>query len=355
LLILVAVIATFCLVRNAQKQARGEYIRGDLVQCYRSPEAPAEEGTVALVMPQRVLCRGQPEYSIVFHKDSHRGRVPAQQIIQKIGRAERDIDEFGDEGSLAFLTSYEARSLVDEIIDESTSGESGNLSVPSAKGGTEESGSSLVESVLQTVNEMMNNETAPLKLQQDSASEGYTDAGYTDRDEGYVDKEDGYVDNLVEETVNQVLRDRRTDDSEDDMANVNAARLVESVLRTMDDVDVEDETTMDQPTTTAAAQNLVDDLMEDVWTEPDDVSHAGSNTSDRSKDFVASVVDSLNVDSDNDSGSEQSREFVDDVLQDLGVEDDQPTASDQSRSFVTDLLDDMKIEDRPPTPPKDIE
>merc|ERR1711981_324531 len=201
----------------------------------------------------------------------------------------------------------------------------------------------------------MNNETAPSKLQQDSASEGSPDACYTDRDEGYVDKEDGYADNLIEETVSQVLRDRRTDDSEDDMANVNAARLVESVLRTMDDVDVEDVTTMDQPTTTAAAQNLVDDLMEDVWTEPDDVSHAGSNTSDRSKDFVASVVDSLNVDSDNDSGSEQSREFVDDVLQDLGVEDDQPTATDQSRSFVTDLLDDMKIEDRPPTPPQDIE
>merc|ERR1719263_2622799 len=113
----------------------------------------------------------------------------------------------------------------------------------------------------------MNNETAPLKLQQDSGSEGYTDAGYADRD-------DGYVDNLVEETVNQVLRDRRTDDSEDDMANVNAARLVESVLRTMDDVDVDDETTMDQPTTTVAAQNLVDDLMVNVWTEPDDASHA---------------------------------------------------------------------------------
>ena len=184
-------------------------------------------------------------------------------------------------------------------------------------------------------------ETAPLKLQ-DSASEGSPDACYADRDEGYVDNEDGYMDNLVEETVNQVLRDRRTDDSEDDMANVNAARLVEAVLRTMADVDVEDETTMDQSTTTAAAQNLVDELMEDVWTDPDDVSHAGSNTSDRSKDFVASVVDSLNVDSD-DSASEQSREFVDAVLQDLGVEDDQPTTSDQSRSSVIDPLHHQKI------------
>jgi polyhydroxyalkanoate synthesis regulator phasin len=320
------------------------------VECHRDPEAPAEEGTVELVMPQRVLCRGQPQYSIVFDKDSHRGRVPAQQILQKIGHAERDIDEFGDASSLAFLTSYEARTLVDEIIDESTSGESGNLRVSSvAKGGTEESGSSLVESVLQTVNEIMNNETAPSKLQQDSASEGSPDACYTDRDEGYVDKEDGYADNLIEETVIQVLRDRRTDESEDGMANVNAARLVESVLRTMDDVAVEDETTMDQPTTTSAAQNLVDDLMGDLWTGevPDDASHTGSNASDKSRDFVASVVDSVHVDSDNDSVSEQSREFVDDVLQDLGVEDDQPTASDQSKSFVTDLLDDMKIEDRP--------
>jgi len=80
LLILAAVIATFLLVRNAQ--SGGEYIRGDRVECYRDPEAPAEEGTVELVMPRRFL-RGQPEYSIVFDKDSHRGRVPAQQILQK--------------------------------------------------------------------------------------------------------------------------------------------------------------------------------------------------------------------------------------------------------------------------------
>ena len=64
-----------------------------------------------------------------------------------------------------------------------------------------------------------------------SVIEGSPDACYTDRDEGHVDKEGGYADNLVEETVNQVLRDRRTGDSEDGMANVNAARLVESVLR----------------------------------------------------------------------------------------------------------------------------
>ena len=73
---------------------------------------------------------------------------------------------------------------------------------------------------------------------------------------------------------------------------------------------------MDQPTTTSAAQNLVDDLMGDLWTGevPDDASHTGSNASDKSRDFVASFVDSVIVDSDNDSVSEQSRGFVDDVL-----------------------------------------
>jgi len=283
-------------------------------------------------MPQRFsICGGTgPEYSVVFREDGHRGRVPAVQMIEKLGHEERDIDEFGDEGSLAFLTSYEARSLVDEIIDESTSAESRDhqVDMPRDTSGTEESGGSLVESVLRTVNEIIDQDnwpqqqTAPLKLQPESGSEG--NSAYDDRDEGYADGEEGYAD-LVEETVRQVLHDRR---DEEEM-NVNATDLVESVLRSMDDVDVEDTMSMDGPTTSIAAQNLVDDLMGDVWTDEvtTDGSPSGSHTSERSKEFVTGILNDIALDedhSDSTSGSaseasDQSKEFVSGILSDLGV------------------------------------
>lgn len=347
------------------------------MSCYRTPESEAEEGVVALVMPQRFsVCGGTgPEYSVVFREDGHRGRVPALQMIEKLGHEERDIDEFGDEGSLAFLTSYEARSLVDEIIDESTSAESRDhhVDIPRDTSGTEESGGSLVESVLRTVNEIIDQDnwpqqqTAPVKLQPESGSEN--NSAYDDRDEGYADGEEGYAD-LVEETVRQVLHDRRTDEEE---MNVNATDLVESVLRSMDDVDVEDTMSMDGPTTSIAAQNLVDDLMGDVWTDEvsTDRSPSGSHTSDRSKEFVAGILNDIALDEDHSGdstsggsaeASDQSKEFVSGILSDLGVgtlgtesgdsssltvsnDAHQSVVASSSQDFVSGILDDMRMED----------
>jgi len=380
--ILIGVISTYFLVKYVRASARGEYVRGDRVSCYRSPESEAEEGVVQLVMPQRSpFCGSAPEYSVVFREDGHRGRVPAVQMIEKLGHEEADVDEFGDEGSLAFLTSYEARSLVDEIIDESTSAEAPNhhVDIPSEPL-PEESGGHLVESVLRTVNDIIDqdkwpqNEAAPQKLQVGSGSEGYAarEDAYDDRDEGYADGEEGYVD-IVEETVRQVLNDRRTD--EEEMMNVNATQLVESVLRTMDDVDVEEEM-MKEPTTSLAAQNLVEDLMDDVWTdEVTTGSSASGNTSDRSKEFVGEILNEIALEDDSSGSgsggengeivgdisageaSDQSKEFVGAILNDLGVGDaGQPAFGMHSQDFVTDILDSMRMdgddETQPPTPPQ---
>ena len=131
---------------------------------------------------------------------------------------------------------------------------SNDLTVPSAKGSLEESGSSLAKTVLQT-------------------------------------------DKFVEKTVRQVLHDLRTDDREEYSMDVST-QLIDSILRTMDYVDVEHESYMDQSTTSSAAQNLVDDWMEDIWTDqvPADVPPHGSiitpnsQISDMAKDFVANVL-----------------------------------------------------------------
>jgi len=356
--IIIGVISTYFLVKFIRQSSRGEYVRGDSVLCYRTPESEAEEGIVQLVMPQRSpLCGSAPEYSVVFREDGHRGRVPALQMIEKIGHEEADAEVLNDEGSLALLSSYEARLLVDEIIDESTSPKQPErYDAPiSVTGEVEESGGSLVEDILRTVNDIVEqdqwpqNETAPQKLQAESGSEAYADnrgEAYDDRDEGYADGEEGYED-LVGETVRQVLNDRRSD--EDEMMNVNATELVESVLLTLDDVDVEQE--MDQPTNSIAAQNMVNDLMADVWT---DEAVAGSSpsrkiTTDRSKEFVSGILDEIALDDQSDSwseGSDHSKEFISGILNDLGVgEGGQPViVPSSSQHFVSNLLDTMPMD-----------
>jgi len=307
---------------------------------------------VQLVMPQRSPgCGSAPEYSVVFQEDGHRGRVPAHQMIEKIGHEEADTEALNEEGSLALLSSYEARLLVDEIIDESTSPkEPERYEAPkSATGEVEESGGSLVEDILRTVNDIVEQENAPQKLQVESGSEAYADnrgEAYDDRDEGYADEEEGYED-LVGETVRQVLNDRRSD--EDEMMNVNATKLVERVLKlTLTDVDEEQE--MDKPTSSSAAENMVNDLMADVWTGEAVAGPSPSSTitTDRSKEFVTGILDEIALDDQSDSlseASDHSSEFISDILNDLGVgEGGQPVVPSSSHHFVSNLLDTMPMD-----------
>ena len=365
-LILLGVICTYFLVKFFRAGTRGEYVRGDRVMCHRTAQShQPEEGIVELVMTQHfTLCGNAPSYSVVFQDDGQRHRVPAVQMIKKLGRADHDVEHFPDEGSLAFLTSYEARSLVDEIIDESTSAESRDhhVEVPSDNSGAEESGGSLVESVLRTVNEIIDkdnwpqNEAAPANMNQVESNEGEAEGAYDDRDEGYADPEPGYEE-LVQQTVRQVLQDRNTDNTDDtdeqeqeDVMNVNATQLVESVLRTMDDDNVENDMSIDQPTTSIAAQNLVEDLMDDVWTE--EVTTEGSpesgNASDRSKQFVSGILNEIALeDTDSSSSgdaSDQSKEFVSDVLNGLSDDKNKEIVASASQDFVSSILDEVNME-----------
>jgi len=153
---------------------------------------------------------------------------------------------------------------------------SNDLTVPSIKGLLEESGRRLAKTVLQT-------------------------------------------DKFVEKTVRQVLHDLRTDDREEYSMDVST-QLIDSILRTMDYVDVEQESYMDQPTTSSAAQNLLDDWMEDIWTDevPADVPPHGSITTNIKKYFHIArnscQCSGTLTDTQNPQISDMAKDFVANVL-----------------------------------------
>merc|ERR1712224_177927 len=121
-----------------------------------------------------------------------------------------------------------------------------------------------------------------------------------------------------------------------------------------DDDNVENEMSIGQPTTSLAAQTLVDGLMDDVWTE--EVTTDGSpspgsasNASDRSKQFVSGILDEIALqDSDSSSSSaeasDQSKEFVSDVLSLEDHGDRGKLIASTSHDFVTGILDEINME-----------
>merc|ERR1712159_18866 len=94
-----------------------------------------------------------------------------------------------------------------------------------------------------------------------------------------------------------------------------------------------------------AAQNMVNDLMGDVWTDEAAAKSSTSGiTTDRSKEFVTGILDEIALDDQSDSwseGSDHSKEFISDILNDLGVgEGGQPViVPSSSQHFVSNLLD----------------
>jgi len=373
--IILGVICTYFLVKIFKAGATGEYVPGDRVMCHRTAESDrAEEGLVELVMPQRfTLCGNAPQYSVVFRDDGQRHRVAAVQMIEKLGHEERDVAEFSDNTSLAIVASSEARSLVDEIIEASTAAESRDhhIDVPNNSGG-EETGGSLVESVLRTVDEMIEKDgltqiAVPANMNHVESGEGYAEGAYDDRDKGYADEESGLAE-IVEQTVRQVLDDRRTDeDVRENVMDANATQLVESVLRTMDDDIVENEMSIGQPTTSLVTQTLVDDLMDKLWTEEvttDGSPERSSNTCDRSKKFVGDILDEITLeDSDSSSSSaeasDQSKEIVTDAPSLEGDGEHQSTVTPITQDFLSTILDEISaesssdegVETHPPKPP----
>jgi len=270
--------------------------------------------------------------------------------------------------------SSEARSLVDEIIEASTATESQDhhIDVPNDGGGTA-SGGSLVESVLRTVNEMIEKDSLtqllaiPANMNHVESGEGYAEGAYDDRDKGYADGESGLAE-IVEQTVRQVLDDRRTDeDIRENVMDANATQLVESVLRTMDDEIVENEMSISQPTASLVTQTLVDDLMDKLWTEEvttDGSPEHSSNTCDRSKQFVGDILDEISLgDSDSSSSSakasDQSKKNVTDDPSREGDGEQKSIVTMATQDFLSIILDEISaesssdedVETHPPKPP----
>ena len=350
--------------------------------CHRTAESERpEEGIVELVIPQSFKLFGNaPQYSVVFRDDGQRHRVSAVQMIEKLGHEERDVAEFGDKTSLIFLASHEARSLVEDIIDASTSAESRDhhhTKVPSDIGGKEETGGSLVESVLRTVNDMIDKghvsleEAAPPNM---NGSEDYAEGAYDDRDKSYADGDgEGGHDELVQDIVGQILDQQHTGEEEvqEDVLHMSATQLIGSVLRTIDDDTVENEPSI-QSTTSMTAQTLVDTLMDEVWTEDPTTdggsTGAASNTSDRLNQLVSGIVNETVLDeSDASSSSAEASDQPEDFLSDvLNLQDDgnhETNVTQDTHDLLSGILDDMRgaesLTDEgegtyPPKPPTDL-
>lgn len=266
---------------------------------------------------------------------------------KKTGHGDADFDEIGDDGALAFLTSETAKQLVDNIIEETSPANDydhdgpylppdiDTLSVASDDERSVESLSQLVENVLHTANKEIGKEYNH-ENEYSQQSSGVTDIQALPDNEQIqrehrasllisgrpslkLDPSDGLFPDiqvspdtgftaLINDTVNGVMNDDASDAYFEgpDIPNSSqtAQELVENVLSSIDGTNFDDDAIQSSSKeTTTNAQNLVDDVLNDVMHDsdvefdypPTPPSIEPNKTTDSANELVRGIIDQVDL------------------------------------------------------------